>query len=211
MFSFRAQQDMETEDVRERIQLVKEKLTQKERQRVLLGLGAERGLSRVIASADVHQFSERLPNFCWGKPTKTRHFFFIFSKTDTMCKNTVAAVTPGGQENSNVNVGLLNMSSEKMGGNLSAESVMTYIIAAICLFMCFKWAKKCWNRRQEKQRNMIRSLGQGPMVNQNQGVQMPMQQIPAPLPALPAPIIIHPNQFKLGLEGTEDRMEKYRT
>ena len=34
-----------------------------------------------------------------------------------MCKNTVAAVTPGGQENSNVNVGLLNMSSEKMGGN----------------------------------------------------------------------------------------------
>ena len=38
-----------------------------------------------------------------------------------------------------------------------------------------------------------------------------MQQIPAPLPALPAPIIIHPNQFKLGLEGTEDRMEKYRT
>ena len=55
-----------------------------------------------------------------------------------MCKNTVAAVTPGGQENSNVNVGLLNMSSEEMGGNLSAETVMTYIIAAICLFMCFK-------------------------------------------------------------------------
>ena len=133
-----------------------------------------------------------------------------------MCKKTAhtiaGGVTPGAQENSNVNVGLLNMSSEQMGENLSAQSVMTYIIAAICLFMCFKWAKKCWNRRQEKQRNMIRSLGQQtPMVNQNQGVQVPMQQIPAPLPALPAPIIIHPNQFKLGLEGTEDRMEKYRT
>ena len=118
-----------------------------------------------------------------------------------MCKNTVAAVTPGGQENSNVNVGLLNMSSEEMGGNLSAETVMTYIIAAICLFMCFKWIKKC--------------LGPGILVNQNQGgQQLPMQQIPAPLPALPAPlpIIIHPNQYKLPvLEGTEDRMEKYRT
>ena len=133
-----------------------------------------------------------------------------------MCEKTIAAVTPGGQENSNVNVGLLNMSSEEMGGNLSAESVMTYIIAAICLFMCFKWIKKCWNRRQEKQRNMIRSLGQGPMISQNQGgqQQLPMQQIPAALPALPAPlpIIVHPNQFKLPvLEGTEDRMEKYRT
>ena len=130
-----------------------------------------------------------------------------------MCKKTIAAVTPGGQENSNVNVGLLNMSSEEMGGNLSAETVMTYIIAAICLFMCFKWIKKCWNRRQEKQRNMIRSLGQGPMISLNQGgqQQLPMQQIPAALPALPAPlpIIVHPNQFKLPvLEGTEDQMEK---
>ena len=137
-----------------------------------------------------------------------------------MCKKTaqaIAGATPGTtQENSNVNVGLLNMSSEQMGAPLTAQSVMTYIIAAICLFMVFKWAKKCWNRRQEKKRELIRSLGQQtPMVNQNQGVQMPMQQIPAPLPALPAPIIIHPNQFKLGLEGTEDRnfdrMEKYRT
>ena len=82
-----------------------------------------------------------------------------------MCKKDNKAVMPGGQENSNVNVGLLNMSSEEMGGNLSAESVMTYIIAAICLFMCFKWIKKCWNRRQEKQRNMIRSLGQGPIIS----------------------------------------------
>ena len=133
-----------------------------------------------------------------------------------MCEKTIAAVTPGGQENSNVNVGLLNMSSEEMGGNLSAETVMTYIIAAICLFMCFKWIKKCWNRRQEKQRNMIRSLGQGPMISLNQGgqQQLPMQQIPAALPALPAPlpIIVHPNQFKLPvLEGTENGMEKYRT
>ena len=55
-----------------------------------------------------------------------------------MCKKDNKAVMPGGQEYSNVNVGLLNMSSEEMGGNLSAETVVTYIIAAICLFMCFK-------------------------------------------------------------------------
>ena len=140
-----------------------------------------------------------------------------------MCKKTaqaIAGTTPGtSQENSNTNIGLLNMSSEQMGAPLTAQSVMTYIIAAICLFMVFKWAKKCYGRRQAKKQELIRSLSQQtPMVNQNQGVQMPMQQIsapiPAPLPALPAPIIIHPNQFKIGLEGTEernfDRMEKYR-
>ena len=133
-----------------------------------------------------------------------------------MCKKDNKAVMPGGQENNNVNVGLLNMSSEKFGENLSGETVVTYIIAAICIFMCFNWIKKCWNRRQEKQRNMIRSLGQRPMISLDQGgqQQLPMQQIPAALPALPAPlpIIVHPNQFKLPvLEGTEDRMEKYRT
>ena len=167
------------------------------------------------------------------KPTTTTYFFSVFFtrffsrlvfifKSDTMCKKTAQAIagTPGtSQENSNTNIGLLNMSSEQMGGPMTAQSVMTYIIAAICLFMVFKWAKKCYGRRQAKKRELIRSLSQQtPMVNQNQGVQMPMQQIsapiPAPLPALPAPIIIHPNQFKIGLEGTEernfDRMEKYR-
>ena len=136
-----------------------------------------------------------------------------------MCKKDNKAVMPGEQENNNVNVGL-NMSSEKFGENISGEAVVTYIIAAICIFMCFKRLKKCWNRRQEKQRDMIRNLSQRPMINLDQGrqQQLPMQQIPAQqqlaLPALPAPlpVIVHPNQFKLPvLDGTEDRMEKYRT
>ena len=133
-----------------------------------------------------------------------------------MCKKTAQAMagTPGtSQENSNTNIGLLNLSSEQMGAPLTAQSVMTYLIALICLIMVFKWLKKCYGRRQERKLELIRSLSQQtPMVNQN----MAMQQIPAPipasLPALPPPIIIHPNQFKLGLEGTGeiDCMEKYR-
>ena len=58
---------MVTEDRElEQRKLFREKLTQERRQRVLLGPAAKHGLSRVLAPADVHQFVERLPNFCWG-------------------------------------------------------------------------------------------------------------------------------------------------
>ena len=135
-----------------------------------------------------------------------------------MCKNTAKTMAgnPGtSQENSNTNIGLLNMSSEEMGGPMTAQSVMTYIIALICLVMVFKWLKKCYGRRQERKRELIRSLSQQtPVVNQNQMAMQQIAPIPGPLPALAPPIIIHPNQFKIGLEGTGennfDRMEKYR-
>ena len=133
-----------------------------------------------------------------------------------MCKNTAKtmAENPGtSQENSNTNIGLLNMSSEEIGGPMTTQSVMTYIIALICIVMVLKWLKKCYGRRQERKRELIRSLSQQtPVVNQNQMAMQQIAPIPGPLPALAPPIIIHPNQFKIGLEGTgeNDRMEKYR-
>ena len=133
-----------------------------------------------------------------------------------MCKTTAKtmAENPGtSQENVNTNIGLLNMSSEEIGGPMTTQSVVTYIIALICIVMVLKWLKKCYGRRQERKRELIRSLSQQtPMGNQNQMAMQQIPSIPGPLPALAPPIIIHPNQFKIGLEGTgeNDRMEKYR-
>ena len=124
------------------------------------------------------------------------------------------AENPGtAQENVNTNIGLLNMSSEEIGGPMTTQSVVTYLIALICIVMVLKWLKKCYGRRQARKRELIRSLSQPtPMGNQNQMAMQQMPSIPGPLPALAPPIIIHPNQFKIGLEGTgeNDRMEKYR-
>ena len=134
-----------------------------------------------------------------------------------MCKNTAKTMAgnPGtSQENVNTNIGLLNMSSEEIGGPMTTQSIVTYIIALICIVMVLKWLKKCYGRRQARKRELIRSLSQQtPMGNQNQMAMQQIPPIPGPLPALAPPIIIHPNQFKLGLEGTgdNDRMEKYRT
>ena len=118
------------------------------------------------------------------------------------------------QENVNTNIGLLNMSSEEIGGPMTTQSVVTYLIALICIVMVLKWLKKCYGRRQARKRELIRSLSQQtPMGNQNQMAMQQIPSIPGPLPALAPPIIIHPNQFKIGLEGTggeNDRMEKYR-
>ena len=132
-----------------------------------------------------------------------------------MCKTAKPmAENPGtSQENVNTNIGLLNMSSEEIGGPMTTQSVVTYLIALICIVMVLKWLKKCYGRRQARKRELIRSLSQQtPMGNQNQMAMQQIPSIPGPLPALAPPIIIHPNQFKIGLEGTgeNDRMEKYR-
>ena len=132
-----------------------------------------------------------------------------------MCKTAKPmAENPGtAQENVNTNIGLLNMSSEEIGGPMTTQSVVTYLIALICIVMVLKWLKKCYGRRQARKRELIRSLSQQtPMGNQNQMAMQQIPSIPGPLPALAPPIIIHPNQFKIGLEGTgeNDRMEKYR-
>ena len=63
-----------------------------------------------------------------------------------MLKSKVTNGPQDNRENSNVNVGLWNMSSEKFGDGVTGEMVVTYVIAAICLMMVGKWLKKCWNQ-----------------------------------------------------------------
>ena len=157
-----------------------------------------------------------------------------------MCKRRVERDIPQNRENKNVNVGLLNMSSEEFGDGITTEKVIQYVIVIICIAMVLKWIRKCWTRRQQR----MNTAGQQVMaMNQIQPVQQhqppalpapaPALALPAPAPALalpapapapqhvPIPIIVHHNQYKPAailntgesLERVDgiDRMEKYRT
>ena len=73
------------------------------------------------------------------------------------------------------NVGLLNM-SQNSGDGLHPTDIVTYIILVIVVFMCFKWAKKCMNRRLAKARVVLPPAPQQPM---------PMPAIPPVLPSAP--------------------------
>ena len=39
------------------------------------------------------------------------------------------------RENKNFNVGLLNLSNEKMGDGIDSSGIIIYVIAAICIMM----------------------------------------------------------------------------
>ena len=140
-----------------------------------------------------------------------------------MCKNRGShSQTPA--ENNNVNVGLMNLSSENMN-SLSMEVILQYLIAFIAILMFFRWMKKCWTRRQERQKRMLgiaginmNNLNQG-LNNQGQG-QLALPAPPAPsAPAappapqhVPMPIIVH-HASGSNYKPVEfvDKMEKYRT
>ena len=148
-----------------------------------------------------------------------------------MCKRPVKRDLPQNRENNNVNIGLLNMSSEEFGDGITTENVIQYVIVIICIAMVFKWIRKCWTRRQQR----MSTAGQQVMaMNPIQPVQQqqppalpapaPALALPAPAPApqhVPIPIIVHHNQYKPAailntgdsLERVDgiDRMEKYRT
>ena len=144
-----------------------------------------------------------------------------------MCKNSVKSAIPAdNRENSNVNVGLLNMSSEKFGDGIFVEMIMHYVIAIICLAMVCKWLKKCWNRRQERQKRMLNLAGiqMNHLNNPGQGQQLGQQlalpapaapPMPAPAQPVPVPIIVHQaggNQYKPAIMSTEfEKIEQYRT
>ena len=59
------------------------------------------------------------------------------------------------REDKNLNVGLLNLSNEKMGDGIDSSEIVIYVIAAITVMMLFKWMKKCWTRCQER---MLRQM-----------------------------------------------------
>ena len=149
-----------------------------------------------------------------------------------MCKRRVERAIPQDvRDNSNVNVGLLNMSSEQSGDEIIVENVIQYVIGIICVAMVLKWIQKCWSRRQQRRLN---SAGQQMAMNQIQAAQqLAVQAPPAPLPApapqppapvlalpapapapqhIPVPIIVHHNQYQPADRVEDlDRMEKYRT
>ena len=136
-----------------------------------------------------------------------------------MCKNSKSEIPADNRENSNVNVGLLNKSREKMGDGLSVEVIMQYIIALICLAMVCKWLKKCWNRRQQRILNMA-GIQMNHLNNPGQGQQLALPApaappMPAPAQPVPVPIIVHHaggNQYKPAIMSPEfDKMEQYRT
>ena len=114
------------------------------------------------------------------------------------------------------------MSSQSMN-SLSMEVILQYLIAFIALLMTMRWLKKCWTRRQERQRRML-GLAGIPMNNLNQGqgqLALPAPVAPAPVapppPAqhVPLPIIMHHaggNQYKPAITSPEfDKMEQCRT
>ena len=110
------------------------------------------------------------------------------------------------RENKNFNVGLLNLSNEKMGDGIDSSDIIIYVIAAICIMMLFKWMKQCYTRRQEK------------MIRQMQLVQMKMQPLqPLQVPALAAPVAqpAYRIQYRSASisepEAMEDSMKKYRS
>ena len=145
-------------------------------------------------------------HFLAGETHYNYFFSTIWEWSVAMCKKDNKAAMPGGQENNNVNVGLLNMkNSGKTWQGRRSWHTLSQPSASSC-------ASSGWRNAGIAGRKG----GQQPMVNLGQGRHQPMamQQMRAQQLALPAPlpVIVHPNQFKLPvLEGNEDRMEKYRT
>ena len=61
-----------------------------------------------------------------------------------MCKRGIERdILSENRENKNLNVGLVNLSNEKMGDGIDTSNIVIYVIAAICIMMLIKWVKKC--------------------------------------------------------------------
>ena len=138
-----------------------------------------------------------------------------------MCKRAIRETPKENHENSNVNVGLLNMSNETFSDGLNATAILQYVIAAILMIMVAKWLKKCWNRRQQR---LFGHLGQHHVGQMGQQPALPAPAAIPTAPVAPAPqpqpvpaIILHHSQFKPAAlmppaeYDTVDKMEKYRT
>ena len=141
-----------------------------------------------------------------------------------MCKRAIRETPRENKENSNVNVGLLNMSNENFSDGLNVAVILQYVIAAILMIMVAKWMKKCWNRRQQRLF--------GHLTQHNVG-QIGQPALPAPAPVIPTapaapvvapapqpvPIILHHSHSARALMPPDeynmvdrmDKMEKYRT
>ena len=60
-----------------------------------------------------------------------------------MCKRRIERdLQSDNRENKNLNVGLVNLSNEKMGDGIDSSDIIIYIMAVICIIMLMKWIKK---------------------------------------------------------------------
>ena len=107
-----------------------------------------------------------------------------------MCKPRAPRASGNEHSSDTTNVGLLNM-SKNSGDGLDATDIVTYIICAIVVFMVFKWAKKCVNRRLAKAQALAPAPQQPlpmPSAPPVQPVQpQAIQFQPLSVPALPQP------------------------
>ena len=140
-----------------------------------------------------------------------------------MCKSRSEPVGPSNddnRENSNTNVGIINVSDQSFGDGLTAQSIATYMIAIVVGIMVLKWIRKYCNRRQARNRdNMMMDVANAIPLQPQQHQQQPLALPPtAPVhpPVQPVmPIIVHHNQdYKQpaieALGYAPDRMDKYR-
>ena len=144
-----------------------------------------------------------------------------------MCKKKTDPVGPSpsdNRENSNTNVGIINVSDQSFGDGLTGESVATYLIAIIVGIMVIKWIRKYCNRRQARNRdNMMMDMANAIPLQPPQHQQQPLA-LPPPATVHPPvqpvmPIILHHNQdykqpaietMESAVRYAPDRMEKYR-
>ena len=69
-----------------------------------------------------------------GITYKANYFFkFFLNILSNMCKKRMERDIPSeARKNKNLNIGLLNLSNEKMGDGIDSSDIVIYVIAAIC-------------------------------------------------------------------------------
>ena len=142
-----------------------------------------------------------------------------------MCEPCAPRASGNEHSSDTTNVGLLNM-SQNAGDGLHPTDIVTYIICAIVVFICFKWAKKFMKRRLAKAQ-VLSPAPQQPLpmpppphvMPSAPPVQQAIQFQPLSVPALPPPatkrespaytVVYRPGS--ICEEATvEDSMSKYR-
>ena len=138
-----------------------------------------------------------------------------------MCKSKTDSSQKGQseQQNSNTNVGLINVSDQSQSFGITGEQIATYMIAFIVGLMVLKWIRKACNRRAARNRQMIMDMANN----------IPMNAVPALPPPAPVhqpvmqqpvvPIVLQHGGYKqqapaIMMEadaGEFDAMKKYRT
>ena len=129
-----------------------------------------------------------------------------------MCKPHKECDTSDQHKTQNMNLGLLNMS--KNGDGLDVSDIIIYVICVIFVLMVLKWLKKCYNRRMRQAQNIMQPAM--PPVQPAMQPAQPVQFQQLHVPALPQPIAeagyrVHYRPVSITEEQAivEDSMKKY--